>query len=1263
MLTAFFALAILGVGLGLHSFFSGKEGKPPPMVSPSIRNVQPGNPFPAVKSSSVSGLTKQTEPEPLLLPTGWPRAKLLLANEKEMPGNGKKYLWRQFVVQPVDLPYPVLIEEKVLRDAGPVAEKTVARREMAANHLLIKMNPDFDGGNLSRLTGNLGASLRPHPSGQNLFFMELPDIDPEKLHLALDKLKKMPEAVAYAEPDYVVHAYTTFPDDDPRFDEQWGLHNIGQSGGKPDADMDAPEGWDIRHDASNVIVAVIDTGARYTHQDLQANMWENTVERDGLQGVDDDGNDYIDDIFGINAITGSGDPLDDDVVGHGTHVSGTIGAVGNNGVGVTGVAWDVQIMALKFLDSEGSGFVSGAIECINYAIAMEADILSNSWGGSGFSQSLDDAIGRAQAEGIIFVAAAGNDAVPGTDGADNDNIPSYPTSYTRDNIVSVTSMTRNDGLSTFSNFGESSVDIAAPGSSILSLGNGSDSAYATLSGTSMACPHVSGLLAVLMAQFQGEDYITLIDRLYGGAEAVSVYQGKTRTGRRANLAGSLSLGTVLRYPEITRGIGNPIVGEGSPVTLSVQAEGGGVLTYRWLKDGVTISGQTGSSLVLSNVGPSDAGQYQVIVGNAAGETTNTGDLEIGITNPAYSAAVDGGGLSFITSGDANWFVDSGTGRGHLDDDSLASGTIGDEEQSRLQSTVKGPGIINFWWKISSEANFDFLLFFIGGQLIDFISGEEDWKEVMVEIPAGTQTLEWNYSKDFLLFDEEDRGWVDDVQYVSANIEEPFIFNHPVSVSLLEGDALNLLVESFGNATLQFQWEKDQTPIDGETGATLFIASVTKSNAGRYRVVVSNDFGMDTSLEAVVDVFGDDPIGEALDYSEQNWNEAGSAFWFPQSIVQHDGVDALQSGHLDDLELSEFSFSVTGPVDLAFWWKSSTETYYDFLTIAIDNDPQAAIAGNRDWHRQLLRVPGGSHNVRWIYEKDFSVFGHEDAVWVDELQIVDVDAIYNGALENGSINLVWSLEETSWFVQSTFTNDGQDALQSGPTTRSSHSAIQTTVSGPATVSFWWKVSSEAFFDLLKFYLNEGELERALLLTINGEQDWSQRIINLDAGTHTLKWSYEKDFLYNIGEDAGWLDQLVIVYPTTIEDWRALVFSSTDLADGGKEATLWGDRADPDHDFLPNLVEAFMGLDPNVRDLVGENTFNLSADTEFLRFVYQRMKTAPGITGVVEWSVDGVNWSETGVIEEILQDLPAMEIVEARIPIGTNTNLMARLRVSR
>lgn len=1195
--------------------------------------------------------SEQSEPdERLLTHTNWPGAKVLVHQEQLLEGD--QVFSRAMVVQPVDLPYPVLIEEKLIRDTLTSTERVTSRREMVANHLLFKIAPERDPHDLAAVADGLGAAIRPHPTGRNLYFLDLPGIDSSGLQAALEKLRKLPILVAFAEPDFIVHAFAT--PNDARFGEQWGLDNTGQSGGTADSDMDAPEGWDVRNDASGVIVGVIDTGTLYTHEDLQANMWENPNEIPG-NGNDDDNNGYIDDIFGINSIiTGSGDPLDDDLDGHGTHTSGTIGARGNNNVGVAGVAWSVQIMALKFLSSQGSGTVSDAIECIDYGIAKGANILSNSWGGGGFSLALDDAIERAQTAGIIFVAAAGNDA------GNNDAIPAYPASYIRDNVVSVASMTRTDALSSFSNFGESSVDIAAPGSSILSVGSNSNTAYKTLSGTSMACPHVSGVMAVLMAQFPGENYLELIDRLYGGAESVSAYQGKTRTGRRANLAGSLLLPAVIPYPKIVAGIGNPIVTTGTSVTLTVQATGGGTLSYKWLKDGILILNEQNSSLVIGSATQSEAGQYQVLVSNAVGETTSTGDLEIGITNPAFNAAVDDGGLPFFTSGDANWIVDNG--QGHSDNDSVTSGSIGNEEQSRLQSSINGPGTISFWWKVSSESNFDFLQFFVGGQLVDQIAGEKNWAEIVVEVPTGTQTLEWIYFKDQSVSDGEDRGWVDDVEFVSANIEEPFIFNHPVSVSLVEGEPVNLLVESFGAATLEFQWEKDQVAIEGERAATLFIASATKSDAGRYRAVVTNGFGSATSDEAVVDVFGDDPIGEALDFPGQTWNEAGNAFWFPQSITQQDGVDALQSGNLDDEEFSAFSFDITGPVDLAFQWKSSTETYFDFLTVELDSVVQAAIAGKRDWHQQLLRLPAGSHNVRWVYQKDPFVFEGEDTVWVDELKIVDVDAMYNEAIESENNNLVWSMEETSWFVQSAITKDGQDALQSGPTTRDGHSAIQTTVTGPATVSFWWKVSSQTGGDFLKFFLEDTTLE--LLLTINGEQNWSQRIVFLDAGDHTLKWSYEKNFTTNTGQDAGWLDQLEIVYtPSTVEDWRILHFSSTDLADSGKESILWGDLANPDGDFLPNLAEAFMGLDPNVRDLEDDGNFAISADADFLRLVYRKMKSTPGLTGVVEWSADGSTWSTTGVDDTAIEDFPAVEVREAKIPIGTNTKLFARLRVSR
>lgn len=347
--------------------------------------------------------------------------------------------------------------------------------------------------------------------------------------------------VEFAEPDFVVSIDSAAPSD-PYFADGslWGLRNSGQNGGRAGADIGAIDGWDVRTsatmpDGKPVIVAVIDTGIRRTHEDLAANMWENRGEVAG-NGVDDDGNGYIDDRWGLNAITyaaehrRAGDPMDDH--GHGTHVSGTIGAVANNGRGAVGVAWTVRLMAVKFLDSGGGGYTSDAVEAVDYARANGATVMSNSWGGGGFSQALLEAIQRANDAGIVFVAAAGNA------GSDTDAAPSYPSCYEVPNVVSVAASDRWDGLAYFSNFGRRTVDLAAPGQDILSSWNSSDTAYSQLSGTSMATPHVSGAMALLRAEFPDDAPVWQINRLLHSVRPVPA-MAATASGGILNLSGAL----------------------------------------------------------------------------------------------------------------------------------------------------------------------------------------------------------------------------------------------------------------------------------------------------------------------------------------------------------------------------------------------------------------------------------------------------------------------------------------------------------------------------------------------------------------------------------------------------------------------------------------------------------------------------------------------------------------------------------------------------
>ena len=341
----------------------------------------------------------------------------------------------------------------------------------------------------------------------------------------LEKLNNDPR-VEYAEPDYVV-SMDAFPND-PDLSLLYGFHNTGQTGGIINADINAPEAWDIQKGSEKVIIAVIDTGVDYNHPDLAKNMWINLGEIPG-DGLDNDGNGYVDDVYGYDFYNNDGDPMDDH--NHGSHCAGTIGGVGNNGKGVVGVNWNVSIMSVKFLSKYGSGSTTGAIASIGYAMDNGADIMSNSWGSTYYSLSLKNAIIAADDAGILFVAAAGNS------GSNNDVNPHYPSSYDVSNVVAVAATDHNDNKAYFSCYGPNSVDLGAPGVSIYStFKNGG---YGYYSGTSMATPHVAGVAGLIKAQYPdfGSDEIKA--RLMSGVDVIPSMDGITVSGGRLNAWNSL----------------------------------------------------------------------------------------------------------------------------------------------------------------------------------------------------------------------------------------------------------------------------------------------------------------------------------------------------------------------------------------------------------------------------------------------------------------------------------------------------------------------------------------------------------------------------------------------------------------------------------------------------------------------------------------------------------------------------------------------------
>lgn len=331
----------------------------------------------------------------------------------------------------------------------------------------------------------------------------------------------------YVEPDYIWQA-SKMPDDaDFHNGRLWGLNNIGAFG----VDIEPEEAWDITTGSRDVIVGVLDTGVLYSHNELEDQMWENPGEVPGDE-IDNDENGYVDDVYGMNALSNGGDPLDDE--GHGTHVAGTIAAAANSGGPVVGVAWDVRIMGLKVLGPFG-GTSSDVMQGFQYGVDHGCKVINASLGGGGRSQSMFRAIAEAQRKGVLLVASAGNS------GLDTDIFANYPSNYDLDNVISVAAIDRYGELAEFSNYGGKTVDIGAPGVDILSLGIGDDSAYQENSGTSMSAPHVAGVAALVYSAFPNASAEEVRDRIISSAIQESSFSGKMVSGGRLSAFGSLDV--------------------------------------------------------------------------------------------------------------------------------------------------------------------------------------------------------------------------------------------------------------------------------------------------------------------------------------------------------------------------------------------------------------------------------------------------------------------------------------------------------------------------------------------------------------------------------------------------------------------------------------------------------------------------------------------------------------------------------------------------
>jgi subtilisin family serine protease len=543
---------------------------------------------------------------------------------------------------------PARVERSKVKDAA--RQTNAARPPRVEGELLVRLDKNSSRERLRAAHATIGARV----------VEEFPALGWQRV--ALPKGASVEEAikfyertpgVAAAQPNYVYRIDNT--PNDARYAELYGMTKIA-----------APSAWDLSTGSASVVVAVIDTGIKYTHEDLSPNVWTNPGEIAG-NGIDDDGDGFVDDVHGWDFDHNDADPDDDN--GHGTHCAGTIGAVGDNALGVVGVNWDVRLLAVKTHDSAGNSTSAKVIAAFNYVTMLKARgvnvrVTSNSWGGApeapAFDQALSDAVAAAGAANILNVFAAGNA------NTDTDAQPFYPASYKVPNLVAVAASDQNDDRASFSNFGATSVDLAAPGVNILSTSrSGAPNNYVTLSGTSMAAPHVAGAAALLAAYQPSLSAASLKATLLGTVDQLARWSGKTVTGGRLNVARALQAPTACSFIVDQVGFDFGPSGDTASVTVRTAAncDWSAKTDATWIT--IAAAGGSGGGTPSFTVDPNNGAPRQatmtvaghdIVVRQGSGCTFSVGVF----SSQSFPAAGGAGSFTVTTGPTCAWTAEAGS---------------------------------------------------------------------------------------------------------------------------------------------------------------------------------------------------------------------------------------------------------------------------------------------------------------------------------------------------------------------------------------------------------------------------------------------------------------------------------------------------------------------------------------------------------------------------------------------------------------------------
>lgn len=846
--------------------------------------------------------------------------------------------------------------------------------------------------------------------------------------------KEQPE-ILYADYNYIRTLKKT--PNDTYYENIWGLNNTGGADnngntGKSGADIKAQQAWDITTGSNTVIVAVVDTGVDITHPDLAANIWTNPGEIPN-NGIDDDNNGFIDDVNGWNFYNNNNDVSDAN--GHGTHCAGTIGAMGNNNLGVTGVAWNVKIMPIKLLAGKSTTSYMEA-EAIKYATKMGASIISCSYGGLGFSEIEKSAYANSSA---LIICAAGNET------RDNDITPSYPCSFGLSNIISVAATNNKDQLAWFSNYGKTSVDLAAPGEAILStypvaLAPAGALPYKYLDGTSMATPCVSGVAALVKSANPSLTSIQIKNILLNSVDTLTSLKGKVSTGGRINAYKAVTnaqnsdiqpadlkvqsvdgpqtetMGTDIK---ITNTISNQGVGAAARSNMKFYLSTDTNITSSDIYLGMRAipalaAGETSRQINTFTL-PSDIAPGSYYIGAIAdaldeveesNENNDTGydltPMKLRSNSSTLGDAVGNTNLKWTTGGDATWFWQSVST--YAGGDAAQSGDLGNEESTWIQTTVNGPGLLNFLWKVSSEDDADLLNFYVDGELMDSISGDVAWKENIYNLKSGSHVLRWEYAKDFLESDGLDCGWLDRVRWTQTSAKPDLIVRSvdaptstgPGSFIKVASTVTNQGAVAAGTSILRFYLSADKTITSSDLllgERRVPVLGALKSSSERTTLEIPSNLAPGTYyLGVIADALKQIPesnenngvkydliplkvasannsLRDAVGNNELLWTTGGDATWFRETTNSYAGGDAAQSGVIGNEESTWIQTAVTGSGKISFLWKTSSEANFDTLNFYVDGVLMDSISGNTAWAEKSYDLGTGEHTLRWEYSKD------------------------------------------------------------------------------------------------------------------------------------------------------------------------------------------------------------------------------------------------------------------------------------------------------